>query len=95
MYVTTNDIVCRATTRHNSRNRNSNSTTMMRRHHPPNRGIMSPKMHFRDKTRADRSPARGPTSSLGSVGRLGSVGEREEAHPNTLVTLGLFDFFAP
>jgi hypothetical protein len=92
MDVTTNDNVCRATTRHNSRERNSNSTTMMRRHHPPNRGIMSPKMHFRDKTRADRSPARVPTSSLGSVGRLG---QREEAHPNTLVPLGLFDFFAP
>jgi hypothetical protein len=89
MHATTNVIVCRATTRHNSRERNSNSTTMMRRHHPPNRGIMSPKMHFRDNARADRSPARVPTSSLGSVG------QREEAHPNTLVPLDLFDFFAP
>jgi hypothetical protein len=57
MDVTKNDIVFRVTTRHNSRERNSNHTNALGRHHPPNGGIMSPKMHFRDISRRDKSLA--------------------------------------
>jgi hypothetical protein len=57
MHATTNVIVCRANPRHNSRKRNSKRASRMRERHPPEEGIMSPKMHFRDRSRATKVPA--------------------------------------
>jgi hypothetical protein len=57
MHARTNVIVCRANPRHKSRERNSKRASRMRERHPPEEGIMSPKMHFRDRSRATKVPA--------------------------------------